>query len=58
MLIPGDKVTLTDGNLELSKAETGKPNEILWINGMYTFDNQPLSEVVKELERQYEIKVK
>lgn len=58
MLTPGDKVTLSEGNLNLFKAETGKPNEILWINGMYTFDNQPLSEVVKELERQYEIKVK
>ena len=58
MLTPGDKVTLSAGNLELKKAGIGKPNEIMWINGMYTFDNQPLSEVVRELERQYDIKVK
>lgn len=57
MLTPGDKVTLSEGNLKLFKAKTGKPNEIMWINGMYTFDNKALSDVVKELERQYDIKV-
>jgi ferric-dicitrate binding protein FerR (iron transport regulator) len=57
ILTPGDKVVLSDGVLELTKAENGTPNEIMWINGMYTFDNQPLSEVIRELERQYDIEV-
>jgi len=57
ILTPGDKVILSDGLLKLIKAEIGKPNEIIWINGVYTFDNQPLSDVIRELERQYDIKV-
>jgi transmembrane sensor len=57
IITPGLKTTKTiSGELEQSSfsAATDHPE---WIDGKFTFDNQPLSEVIQELERQFDIKV-
>lgn len=56
-LNPGDKVYLTEGRLNLSKAENGAVNEISWMEGTFTFENQSLEIVAAELERQFDVKI-
>ena len=57
ILNPGDKVSLSEGRLKLKQAVNGQPNEITWVNGIYTFDSEPLTSVIAVLERQYNIKI-
>ena len=45
-----DSLAFDDGSEE-------KPNPVTWLDGVYTFDSQPLSEVVSELQRQFNIKI-
>ncbi len=64
---PKDKVEITSGqrcsaarmqdNLQLNQFDPtpGTPD---WTRGKFTFENQPLSMVVSELERQYDVTVK
>lgn len=57
IITPGIKTTkTTSGELEqLTFSPSSDHPE--WIDGKFTFNNQPLSEVIDELERQYNIKV-
>lgn len=58
IITPGQKTihreTLTGLNSSSFTLEEEQPS---WIAGRFSFENQPLSEVVAELERQYAIKV-
>ncbi|MBP6445321.1 MAG: FecR domain-containing protein [Saprospiraceae bacterium] len=57
ILLPGDKVTLKADSLAFDDGSEEKPNPVTWLDGVYTFDSQPLSEVVSELQRQFNIKI-
>lgn len=64
---PKDKVEITSGQ-RCSAATMKDPLQLKpfdpstpipgWIAGKFTFENQPLSVVIDELERQYDVKVK
>ncbi|MEP6794748.1 MAG: FecR domain-containing protein [Saprospiraceae bacterium] len=64
---PNDKVEITSGqrctaarmqdNLQLNQFDPSA-NTPDWTRGKFTFENQPLSMVVSELERQYDVTVK
>lgn len=57
ILGPGDKVRLENGQLLSSLAKDGVRNEITWLDGMYTFESAPLSEVTLELQRQFGVTI-
>lgn len=57
ILLPGDMVTLKADSLDYDAADMDKPNNIQWLEGVYTFESQSLKSVVEELERQYDVKV-
>lgn len=57
LLMPGDKVTSKNGNFEFIQATKDVFNEITWLNGVYTFENELLKDVTAELENQFGIKV-
>ncbi|MDQ3017086.1 MAG: FecR domain-containing protein [Bacteroidota bacterium] len=54
-ITPGEKVVIANNQLQKqSFAVTDGPS---WMNGKFTFENQPMSVVIKELERQFGITV-
>ncbi len=54
-ITPGEKVVESNENLEKkSFLSAGSPS---WMNGKFTFENQPLSAVMKEFERQFGVEV-
>ena len=54
-ITPGEKVVETNEILQKTTfIPTGGPS---WMNGKFTFEDQPLSVVVKELERQFGVEV-
>lgn len=55
MLKKGDMIQIVDGNISESIIEEKIPS---WLVGKSTFKSIPLKLVLKELERQYEIKIK
>lgn len=57
ILSPGDRVVLEGGKLLLDPATATDENNISWLEGVYTFENQPLSEVIDEFERQFNVKI-
>ena len=58
IITPGEKSIQDQESLQLSKTTfTASANTPEWMAGKFTFENQPLSVVVAELERQYNIKV-
>lgn len=57
ILLPGDMVVLKSDSLAFDDGLDTKPNTISWLDGVYTFDAQPLSEVIDELERQFNVTV-
>lgn len=52
ILEQGDKVILQDNKLTPSKASQQQP---LWLQGQSLFSSMPLSEVLDEIERQFEV---
>lgn len=57
IITPGLKTTKSStGQLEQSSFSAASDHPE-WIDGKFTFENQPLSEVIYELERQFDIKV-
>jgi len=60
----GNKVILTAGlytktkqNRMTSPVETIKHDEVAWTSGEFYFNNTPLSEVLKEIERQFNVEI-
>ncbi len=56
ILAAGEAVRLSDGRLEQYKVSD---SNVLpgWINGVFRFDGQPMSEVFAELERQFDVDI-
>ena len=56
-LSPSEKVTLNKltGEMIISRAEVKNAKE--WMNGGLFFDEMPLSDIVKELNRSYNVKI-
>lgn len=58
IITPGERSIQDQQSLQLNKTVfTASANTPEWMAGKFTFENQPLSIVVAELERQYNIKV-
>ena len=58
-IIAGEKCKAEQGNDQLIKTTFDVPGAAPgWIQGKFTFENQPLSFVVDELERQFDVTVK
>lgn len=55
-LKPNDQLTIKDGKMFLSK--TSNADYFLWIDGIYTFDNEKLIDIIKKLELYYDITIK
>lgn len=56
-LFPGDKSLMKNGILELKEGHDDTPNQITWLEGIYTFENVDLQLVLKELERQFNVNI-
>ncbi|MBK9737826.1 MAG: FecR domain-containing protein [Saprospiraceae bacterium] len=54
-LLPGDKSLLKNGLLEIKDGHDNTPNQITWLEGIYTFEDVELQHVLKELERQFNV---
>ncbi|MBK8054187.1 MAG: FecR domain-containing protein [Saprospiraceae bacterium] len=57
ILLPGDMVVLKSDSLAFDDGSDERPNTVSWLDGIYTFESQPLSEVVSELQRQFNVSV-
>ncbi len=57
VLNPGDMSVIENGKLVLKSAENGVTHKITWIEGVYTFQNASVSDVIDELERQFAVEV-
>ena len=55
---PGEKGITTDGQQIKHDTFAITSTTPEWTTGRFIFDNQPLSEVLEELERQYDVKIK
>lgn len=59
IITPGEKSISDSKQPTLSRSVFALINETPeWTTGRFVFDNQPLSDVIEELERQYDIRVK
>jgi len=57
ILLPGDKVVLNNEALVFTSSKVNQKKEILWLDGVFTFEKNTLAEVVEELERQFDVDV-
>ncbi len=57
ILKAGDRVVFLEGKLIFDPETNMDKNNISWLDGVYTFEEQPLSVVIGELERQFDMKV-
>lgn len=55
VLRPEDQVTVRDGRMMLGKIK--HPDAFLWKEGIYSFDDEPLKDIVKKLELYYDVKI-
>ncbi|MEA5081747.1 MAG: FecR family protein [Dysgonamonadaceae bacterium] len=55
-LKPDDQLTIKDGQMFLSK--TSNADYFLWKDGIYTFDNEKLIDIIKKLELYYDVTIK
>ncbi len=53
-ITPGFAANLENGNLQLSEFELAKPD---WRKGEFSFESAPLTDVLKELERQFGVRL-
>ncbi len=59
IITPGEKTVQDQKSKDLTKSSFATTNTTPeWMSGKFIFENQPLSVVVAELERQYSVKVK
>ena len=56
MLRPGDEATIEGGNISVS--EIVNPNYFLWKDGIYSFDNESLLEILQKLQLYYDVTIK
>jgi len=57
-LIPGDRLNYDKESGEFTKDQVNVQLFTSWINGYLCFENQPITEIFKKLERQYNQKIK
>jgi transmembrane sensor len=57
-LIPGDRLSYDKESKEFTKDQVNVQLFTSWINGYLFFENQPITEVFKKLERQYNQEIK
>jgi ferric-dicitrate binding protein FerR (iron transport regulator) len=57
-LLPGERIVYDKESNEISKDKVNVEFFTSWINGYLYFENQPIAEVFKKLERQYNQKIK
>lgn len=57
-LLPGERIVYDKESHEISKDKVNVEFFTSWINGYLYFENQPISEIFKKLERQYNQKIK
>ncbi|MGQ8335174.1 FecR family protein [Sunxiuqinia sp. A32] len=55
-LKPGEKISYNEDEGRISKIETKVQNEILWMQGILFFDNEPFNVMIQKLERYYAVK--
>lgn len=56
LLKPGQQATL-DNNDQINLTEAGIEEVMAWKNGLFLFNNRPLPEIMREVERWYQVKV-
>jgi len=56
MLKPGEEVTMQGGNMSVSAIVN--PNYFLWKDGIYSFDNESLLEILQKLQLYYNVTIK
>ncbi len=56
MLKPGEEVTMQEGNM--SGSAIVNPNYFLWKDGIYSFDNESLLEILQKLQLYYDVPLK
>jgi ferric-dicitrate binding protein FerR (iron transport regulator) len=56
VLRPGDEATIDGGNISVS--EIVNPNYFLWKDGIYSFDNESLLEILQKLQLYYDVTIK
>ena len=56
MLKPGEEVTMQGGNMSISAIVN--PNYFLWKDGIYSFDNESLLEILQKLQLYYDVTIK
>ncbi|WP_242157792.1 FecR family protein [Aestuariivivens sediminis] len=57
VLKPGEQAILNSSNNEMSVALVNVNNEILWKNGIFSFDKKPLRDIMKTISRWYDVDV-
>ncbi|MCB9310900.1 MAG: FecR domain-containing protein [Lewinellaceae bacterium] len=57
ILTPNDKVIFSEGAKTFVPSKENDDASVAWMDGTYTFLNQPLSTVFLELERQFDVKI-
>ncbi|WP_242085243.1 FecR family protein [Aestuariivivens sediminis] len=57
ILKPGEQAILNSSNNEMSVALVNVNNEILWKNGIFSFDKKPLRDIMKTISRWYDVDV-
>ena len=55
ILAPNQKTTLIDGRLVVSKIDDY--NVYRWKEGLYCFRNKPFADIIKDLEKYYDLKI-
>jgi ferric-dicitrate binding protein FerR (iron transport regulator) len=56
-LLPGDKGVFVKGTLAIATKEEEAKNSTAWKDGKLDFDNVPLAEAIKVMERYYEVDI-
>lgn len=56
VLRPGNEATIEGGNISVS--EIVNPNYFLWKDGIYSFDNESLLEILQKLQLYYDVTIK
>lgn len=55
VIIPGQKATLKSQKFEIKQVNTA--NYLSWIHGELVFENEPFLEIIKKIERRYNVQI-
>lgn len=55
IIIPGQKATLKSQKFEIKQVNTA--NYLSWIHGELVFENEPFLEIIKKIERRYNVQI-